>query len=145
MRNKKWIRESLCMNIISRKILTSCFVSLEVFKRSKPFYSSYDSPPANSGVRALHFLYTSPSGQHWDVKSYPCVLPSTQAAVIIVFCMCHLVQCSSHCKTSNNKMGSRVVRTVQDATEMAEFVRMLFCTSGRATTGSSAGNRLDGV
>lgn len=100
---------------------------------------------SNSGVRALHFLYTSPSGQHWDVKSYPCVLPSTQAAVIIVFCMCHLVHCSSHCKTSNNKMGSRVVRTVQDATEMAEFVRMLFCTSGRATTGSSAGNRLDGV
>ncbi len=134
MRNKKWKREknSLCMNIISRKILTSRFVSLEV---SSSFQLRFST--STSGVRELHFLYVSPNGQHRDVKSYPCVLPSTQAAVIIVFCKCNLVQCSSHCKTSNNKMGSRVVRTVQDAIEIAEFVRMLFCTSGRATTGSS--------
>lgn len=139
MRNKKWKREKefpLREHYFQKNTDVSfCFFRSVQSSKSSSFQLRFST--SISGVRELHFLYASPNGQHWDVKSYPCVLPSTQAAVIIVFCKCNLVQRSSHCKTSNNKMGSRVVRTVQDAIEMAEFVRMLFCTSGRATTGSS--------
>lgn len=113
------------------------FVSLEVSESSKPSSFQLRFSTETSSVKELCFLYASPNGQHWDVKSYLSVLPSTQAAVNIVFCKCNLVQSPSHCKTNNNRSGSKVVRTVQDAPEMAEFVLVLFCTSGRATTGSS--------
>lgn len=137
-KNGKGKNISFCMNNISRKILTSrFFVSLEVSEISKSSSFQLRFSTATSSVKELRFLYASPNGQHWDVKSYLCVLPSTQAAVNIVFCKCNLVQCPSHCKTNNNKSGSKVVRTVQDAPEMAEFVLVLFCTSGRTTTGSS--------
>lgn len=56
----------VCMNNISRKILTSRLVSLEVPECSK--ISSFQLR-FSTGPLVLHFLYASPNGQHWDVKS----------------------------------------------------------------------------
>lgn len=52
----------------------------------------------------------------------------------------------SQCNKSNNENGTSNERTERDVAATAEFVRTLFWTSGRITTGSSAaGSLLDGL
>lgn len=51
----------------------------------------------------------------------------------------------SQCNNSSNENGTSNERIERDVAAAAEFVRTLFWTSGRITTGSSAGSLLDGL
>ncbi|KAL1255214.1 hypothetical protein QQF64_013275 [Cirrhinus molitorella] len=79
------IRKSQALLSAPRNENTDLEQHKEVSESSKPSSFQLCFSTGTSGVRELHFLYVSPNGQHWDVKSYSCVLSSTQATVIIVF------------------------------------------------------------